>query len=88
VELCDSVEKLRAMLAPARRSGATIGLVPTLGALHEGHLSHVRRARDECDVAVVSIFVNPLQFVPGEDYDGCYANSARSSTPRSTSGPT
>jgi pantoate--beta-alanine ligase len=70
VELCDSVEKLRAMLAPARRSGATIGLVPTLGALHEGHLSHVRRARDECDVAVVSIFVNPLQFVPGEDYDG------------------
>jgi pantoate--beta-alanine ligase len=63
------VEDVRAALAPARREGRTIGLVPTMGFLHDGHVSLLRAARAECDVVVMSLFVNPTQFGPGEDLD-------------------
>ncbi len=64
-----SVGALRDALAAARRGDARIGLVPTMGAFHEGHLSLMRRARSECDLVVVSLFVNPSQFDDPRDLD-------------------
>ena len=63
-----TIPETRRWAQSERTSSRTLGLVPTMGSFHEGHLSLIRRARQSCDRTMVSIFVNPLQFAPGEDY--------------------
>jgi len=68
VEVTGKVERLRELCDATRAAGERVGFVATMGALHDGHLSLLRRARDECRLVVLSVFVNPLQFGAGEDY--------------------
>ncbi len=67
MEIIETTARLRQAVADARAKGLTIGLVPTMGALHAGHISLVERARRECDFVVVSVFVNPTQFNNPDD---------------------
>jgi pantoate--beta-alanine ligase len=77
VKVVRTVGELRELLEAQRRAGLEIGLVPTMGFFHEGHLSLMRLAREQCDLVVVSLFVNPAQFAAGEDLDSYPRDEAR-----------
>lgn len=69
MEVVKEIDSVREIVGRARAAGRLVGLVPTMGFFHDGHLELMRRARAECDVVVVTLFVNPTQFGPAEDYD-------------------
>ncbi|HDP69724.1 MAG TPA: pantoate--beta-alanine ligase [Actinobacteria bacterium] len=69
MKIITTIKEIREALKKERKKSKTIGFIPTMGCLHEGHLALMRRARKDCDVVVVSIFVNPTQFGPSEDFE-------------------
>lgn len=69
MKIISSINELRETLAPLRKQGKKIGLVPTMGALHEGHASLIDHSAADCDVTVISVFLNPIQFGKNEDLD-------------------
>ena len=77
MKLCQTTADLQEEVALAKAAGKSIGLVPTMGALHEGHGSLIDAARKENELVIVSVFVNPTQFGPGEDLEAIRALGSR-----------